>query len=205
MTDGDSVSSREKKKAGNKGLGRKIAPKRSRKAIAPLRPADSPLTPQEELFVELYFHYDFDARKAFERAGYAAKPSSLRSNAYRLRNQPWIQAAIMRRRAALAEKRTLTREEKVAILEDIARSPRNEPRDRILAIRMHSQMVGDMPAGDPSRAADRLTAAALKSLTMAELIEQANRGAMVRVLPSPIIDIQATPTNGKTKTNGHQH
>ena len=176
---------------------------RSKKSVPkPVLTANDALTPRDELFIELYFHYDFDPVRAFLRSGFSTNLNTARSNAYKILNQPAIQAAILARREHARNKRTLTREEKVSILEGMVRDERAETRDRLLAMRMHSQLVGDMPAGDPERAIDRLTAAALRALPMAELIEQINRGATCRVLPSPVIDIQATHTNGNGHTNG---
>jgi len=170
--------------------------KRKRYPPPPPRSADDPLSPQDELFVELFFHFGFDAPKAYSRAFLGKRPSTVRSQTYRLLNQPPIQAAIQRRRLAAREQRTLTRDEKVKILETIIRNDREETRDRLLAMRMHSLMVGDQYEGQHQ--VNLLTAAALKALSTDELIEQINRGFTTKMLPSPIIDV--TPLSG----NGHK-
>ena len=174
--------------------------KRSRKPKADPKPTtEDSLSTRDELFIELYFHYDFDPVRAYLRSGYSSNLSTARGQAYRLLNHPAIQAAILRRREAARKKRTLSREEKVEILEGMVRDERAETRDRLLAMRMHTMLVGDMPESDPARALDRLTASALKALPMAELIDQVNRGIATRVLPSPIIDVTPIPKKGRSK------
>ena len=158
------------------------------------------MSPQEELFVELYFEFKFNAAKAYRNAGYA--PRNADANAYSKLRQAHIQAAIMRRRFAMREIRSLSREEKLEILECMVRNERLECRDRLLAMRMHNDMVGERIGAPEAHEVDRMTAAALRALPMEELIEQINRGMATRVLPSPIIDkVPAGPSrpcgNGK--------
>ena len=157
---------------------RRQRPTVRQKRVSPHRPAPSPdnlLKPQEELFVELYFEFNFNASKAYRHAGYAARNAD--ANAYSKLRQAHIQAAIMRRRAAAREKRAMSREERLQILEECARSSRADWRSRIAAIKLHNEMVGDgYAAPESNRAVDQVTVAAIRAMDRASLIDAINRG-----------------------------
>ena len=199
----------------NPARARKVAPKvvKSAAESVPVPPApraeDDPLTPQEELFVELYFALNFSAKEAYSRsiARPGTRQSSVATEAYRVLNAPPIQAAILRRRAVLREERHASREEKIGILEGIMRDTSQDPCERIRAIRVHNLMVGEECAPITGQhGQDRLTAAALRALPLPEFLAQINRGAAARVLPAPVtIDVQPLNGNGHTNGNGKTH
>ena len=186
----------------------------------PPRSLDDALSPLDELFVELYFQFAFDARLAYARSiGHAVATSTIASQAYKLLAQPPIQAAIQRRRAALRVNVRATLDEKLGILEGIMRDPSVTPKERISAIYLHSRHTGEIDregrGTDPFQAGPSLhqicTPAALRALPVADLIAKINRG----LLPQStlhVIDVQAQfqaapdapppPSNGNGNGNG---
>ncbi len=140
---------------------------------------DDTLTPQEELFVELYFQFNFNVRLAYERAGYSAR--SARVHAYSKFNQVHIQAAIARRRAVLRDNADLSRREKLGILAHIARDELTHPTNRIMAIALHSKLCGDDTGAERVPGiADEITPGSLRALTLDQLDERVNNGTIYR-------------------------
>ena len=189
-----------------------VRKQRPRKTPPP-RPEDDLLTPQDELFVELYFQFGFDARMAYARSvGHDATSTTISSRAYKLLAQPPIQAAIMRRRVALKKTCRATLDEKLGILEGIMRDPSVTPKERISAIYLHSRHTGEIDregrGTDPFQAGPSIhqicSPAALRALPVADLIAKINRG----LLPQStlhVIDVQAAPATPPPPTNGNGH
>ena len=211
----------EKRKAKRKAKSPRPPTRRKQPAREiPPRSMDDALSPLDELFVELYFQFAFDARLAYARSiGHSVASSTIASQAYKLLAQPPIQAAIQRRRAALRVNVRATLDEKLGILEGIMRDPSVTPKERISAIYLHSRHTGEIDregrGTDPFQAGPSLhqicTPAALRALPVADLIAKINRG----LLPQStlhVIDVQAQfqaapadpppPTNGNGNGNG---
>lgn len=173
------------------------APKRiPRTRRKPNRPPPSPddvLTPQEELFVELYFITGFQVLPAYGKAGYS---SSARAQAYKKLNEPHIQAAIARRRVELRARATITQAEKMQILVACMTDVRAGWRDRLAAIMIHNRMVaGDAGAQSPMLPDDRseITPGALRQLSQDELIEAINSGRILKARAKVIDVARETP------------
>ncbi len=165
-------------------LWRELSPRPKRRPTRPPHDPDDTLSAQEELFVELYFQFNFNVRLAYERAGYSARSAGV--HAYTKLNQVHIQAAIARRRAELKARMTITRDQKIQLLVECMTSSSATWRDRLMAIAMHSRYVGDLEIPNPAQLADpnaevEITPGALRSCTSDELIEIINTGRISKI------------------------
>lgn len=173
----------------------KFIPRKQRKPTMPPPCPDDVLTPQEELFVELYFVTGFNVSQSYSRAGYKSPGARANTWAYHKIQEPHIQAAIARRRVELRERTTISKEEKLKIVAECILSPRANWRDRLFAVALHSRMVGELgdslsnPLNPPDRSGDEITPGALRALTQAELIETINSGRILKAR-AKVIDVQ---------------
>jgi hypothetical protein len=116
--------------------------------------------------------------EAMRRAGYGGTETTLTTSGCRLEAKPRIQAELARRRAILDAKSNMTREARLALVEQMIVDPALEPRDRLKALELRAKMGGDFierrqientgPAGGPVKVEI--------VMTRSELHEEAKNG-----------------------------
>lgn len=111
------------------------------------------LNPRQERFVTLVAS-GLPAGRAYEQAGYQARGNAADVGASKLVRNPKVAEALNRERRAGSEASRLTRDEKLGILEEIARNGLAPARERISAIKAHNDMTGEGEASESSQKKD---------------------------------------------------
>ncbi len=100
------------------------------------------LNPRQERFVALVAS-GVPGGRAYEQAGYRSQGNAADVGASKLLRNPKVAGALEDERRAVREASRLTRDEKLGILEEIARKPDAPSRERIAAIKVHNEMTGE--------------------------------------------------------------
>lgn len=82
--------------------------------------------------------------EASRRAGYQGNGDVLATTGARLARRPRIAAELLRRRAILDMKSNMSRETRLAMLEQIALDPTVRTRDQLKALELRAKMAGDL-------------------------------------------------------------
>lgn len=146
------------------------------------------LTPKQRLFVMEFFAKGMNATAAYRAAGYADGPGA-KANAYKLMREPLVWQAIEAQRERHAIQARMSADEAQRILEDLARDGRNEPRERIMAVRTWAVMTGNDRPVAGLLGGDLMTRRELEQLSDEELIEMANRGMIAKPALAPPLDV----------------
>lgn len=81
--------------------------------------------------------------EAARRAGYRGNDVALATSGSRLARKPSVIAELARRRAILDAKSNMTREARLALVEQMVLDTKLEPRDRLKALELRAKMGGD--------------------------------------------------------------
>jgi phage terminase small subunit len=101
-----------------------------------------PLHPRQERFVALVTS-GLPAGRAYEQAGYRSRGNAADVGASKLVRNPKVARALEAEREATLKASRMSREEKLGILESIARNATAPARERISAIKVHNEMTGE--------------------------------------------------------------
>lgn len=115
---------------------------------------------------------------AARRAGYTGADSSIASLASRLVASKRIADELARQRAILEAKSTMTREARLAAVEEIITNPRTEPRDRLKALELRARMGADFVERRQIEGAVQVTGPVRVEVTLSveQAREEARRG-----------------------------
>ena len=100
------------------------------------------LQPRQERFVALVTS-GLPAGRAYEQAGYRSRGNAADVGASKLVRNPKVARALGAERETTLKASRMSREEKLGILESIARDGSATARERIAAIKVHNEMTGE--------------------------------------------------------------
>ncbi len=116
--------------------------------------------------------------EAARRAGYTGTDEIVASSASRLAARESVRNEIARQRAILEAKSTMTREARLAAVEEIITNPRTEPRDRLKALELRARMGADFVERRQIEGAVQVTGPVRVEVTLSveQAREEARRG-----------------------------